>query len=69
VLQATRKAQNGGNQLTVVAKDGRESLSQIIAVLTKAGASLQKIVPEEANLEDVFIAKTGRTLAEDTGSR
>jgi len=69
VLRVTRKAQNGGNQLTVVTRDGRESLSQIIAVLTEAGASLQKIAPEEANLEDVFIAKTGRTLAEDTRTR
>jgi hypothetical protein len=27
---------------------------------------LQKITPEEVTLEDVFIAHTGRTLAEDT---
>jgi ABC-2 type transport system ATP-binding protein len=69
VLQATRKARNGSIQLTVVTKNGREVLSQIIAVLTKAGALIQKINPEEATLEDVFIAKTGRTLAEDTWNR
>jgi len=27
---------------------------------------VQKIVPEEITLEDVFIARTGRTLADDT---
>jgi hypothetical protein len=30
---------------------------------------IQKLAPEEPTLEDVFIAKTGRTLAEDTRSR
>jgi hypothetical protein len=30
------------------------------------GAVLEQIAPTEVTLEDVFIAKTGRTLAEDT---
>jgi hypothetical protein len=34
--------------------------------LTTHNAIIQKITPEEMTLEDVFIARTGRTLAEDT---
>jgi len=66
VLRATRTAQDGGALLTVVTASGREILPQLIEVLTHTGAIIQKITPEELTLEDVFIAKTGRTLAEDT---
>jgi ABC-2 type transport system ATP-binding protein len=66
VLRATRTAQDGGALLTVVTVSGREILPQIIEALTLSGAVIQKITPEELTLEDVFIAKTGRTLAEDT---
>jgi hypothetical protein len=38
----------------------------MIEALTTSGALIRKITPEEVTLEDVFIAKTGRTLAEDT---
>jgi ABC-type uncharacterized transport system ATPase subunit len=41
-------------------------LPQIIETLTRHGATIQRIAPEEPTLEDVFIARTGRTLAEDT---
>jgi ABC-2 type transport system ATP-binding protein len=66
VLQATRTAQDGGALLTIVTASGHEILPQIIEALTQSGAVIQKITPEELTLEDVFIAKTGRTLAEDT---
>ena len=66
VLRATRTAQNGGALLTVVTASGREILAQLIEALTHSGAVIRKITPEELTLEDVFIAKTGRTLAEDT---
>lgn len=66
VLRATRHATEGKELLTVVSESGTESLPQIIASLTLAGAVIQKITPEEMTLEDVFIAKTGRSLAEDT---
>jgi ABC-2 type transport system ATP-binding protein len=66
VLRATRTSQDGGALLTVVTASGREILPQLIEVLTRSGAVIQKITPEELTLEDVFIAKTGRTLAEDT---
>jgi ABC-2 type transport system ATP-binding protein len=66
VEQATRTAKDGGDLLTVVTRNSHEILPQLIAVLGEAGALIQKIAPEEVTLEDVFIAKTGRTLAEDT---
>ncbi len=66
VVRATRTAQDGGALLTVVTASGREILPQLIEVLTRSGAVIQKITPEELTLEDVFITKTGRTLAEDT---
>ncbi len=66
VLRASRSTQNGGALLTVVTASGREILPQLIEALTHTGAVIRKITPEELTLEDVFIAKTGRTLAEDT---
>jgi ABC-2 type transport system ATP-binding protein len=66
VLCASRDVQDGKELLTIVSASGQGSLSQIIEALTRSGAVIQKIVPEEMTLEDVFIAKTGRTLAQDT---
>lgn len=66
VLRASRTTQNGGALLTVVTASGRETLPQLIEALTRSGAVIRKITPEELTLEDVFVAKTGRTLAEDT---
>lgn len=37
-----------------------------VDALKNNGAVLEQIAPTEVTLEDVFIAKTGRTLAEDT---
>jgi len=69
VKQATRSEANGGNELIVVSDKEYDSLPQLVASLSSAGALIQKIAPEEVTLEDVFIAKTGRTLAEDTRER
>ncbi len=66
VRKATRSAMNGASQLTVVSSNGGNTLPRLIEVLSKSGAIIQKIIPEDVTLEDVFIAKTGRTLAEDT---
>ena len=66
VKQAVVTAVNGHNQLTVVAPHQDNILPTLINTLTAHGAILQKITPEEVTLEDVFIAHTGRTLAEDT---
>jgi ABC-2 type transport system ATP-binding protein len=66
VQQATRSAAENNDVLTIVTSNGNEVLPRLIAALSQAGALIQKIAPEEITLEDVFIAKTGRTLAEDT---
>lgn len=66
VTQATLAATNGRTQLTVVAQDGQFLLPRLIETLIAHHAVVQKITPEEVTLEDVFIAHTGRTLAEDT---
>ena len=65
VKQATRSGVNGTTQLNVVCED-KNTLPQMIEVLTQNGSTLQKITPQDTTLEDVFITKTGRTLAEDT---
>ena len=57
---------NGHNELTVVSDDQEMILPRLIETLTHHGAVLRQIAPEEVTLEDVFIARTGRTLAEDT---
>jgi ABC-2 type transport system ATP-binding protein len=69
VKQTSRQEIEGLNILTVVTSEGRERLPQLIDTLIQTGAQLQKIAPEEPTLEDVFIAKTGRTLAVDTRSK
>jgi ABC-2 type transport system ATP-binding protein len=69
VEQASRTNLETVDILTVVTRNGHESLPQLIETLSQAGALIQKIAPEEVTLEDVFIAKTGRTLAEDTRAR
>jgi hypothetical protein len=66
VRQATRAEVDGGNELVVVTEPGFAGLPTLVETLTAAQARIQKIAPEEITLEDVFIAKTGRTLAEDT---
>jgi ABC-2 type transport system ATP-binding protein len=66
VSQATLGTENGQSKLTVVVDEGQAALSRIIATLLDQGAVLTSIVSEEPTLEDVFIARTGRTLSEDT---
>ena len=66
VTQTTLSSVNGTNQLTVMSSNGRDTLPRLIEALSGRGAVIQRISPEEVTLEDVFIAKTGRTLAEDT---
>ncbi|GAB4479464.1 MAG: daunorubicin resistance protein DrrA family ABC transporter ATP-binding protein [Anaerolineales bacterium] len=66
VKRATRSVHNGATLLTVVSDQEVNLLPDLIRVLTLNGATIQKVIPEEPTLEDVFIAKTGRTLSEDT---
>ncbi len=66
VRQAKLAAANGVAELTVVTHNGKDTLPRLIEALNQSGATIQKIAPQEITLEDVFVAKTGRTLAEDT---
>jgi ABC-2 type transport system ATP-binding protein len=66
VNRAATVAVNGHSQLTVVTEDQQFLLPRLIETLTQHGVVMQKITPEEVTLEDVFIARTGRTLADDT---
>ena len=66
VSRAVLASVNSHTQLTVVAADQRALLPRLIETLGAHQAVVQKIVPEEVTLEDVFIARTGRTLADDT---
>lgn len=66
VRQATVEPHNGASQLTVMAENMTLTLSRLIETLTSNQAVIQHIAPQEVTLEDVFIAKTGRSLAEDT---
>jgi len=69
VSQAATTPVNGHVQLTVMAHDHQALLPRLIETLTAYNAVMQKITPEEVTLEDVFIARTGRTLADDTRVR
>ena len=66
VNRAALASVNGHTELTVVTQDQRALLPRLIETLAAHNAVVQKIVPQEVTLEDVFIARTGRTLAEDT---
>lgn len=66
VANAALSNKDGVQELVVVSPDPRAILPQLIRALMDNGAVLEQIAPTEVTLEDVFIAKTGRTLAEDT---
>ncbi len=66
VQRATLSMAEGATLLTVVTQDRREGLEELVGALMRAGSLIRKVAPEEVTLEDVFISKTGRTLAEDT---
>ena len=67
VTQVAMKSKNGGKtSLSIISKSGGTILPQIIEALTHNRATIEQLRPKSATLEDVFIAKTGRTLDVDT---
>jgi ABC-2 type transport system ATP-binding protein len=66
VTSAALSARDGLEELVIVSPNPRALLPQVIRALLENGAVVEQIAPSEVTLEDVFIAKTGRTLAEDT---
>jgi ABC-2 type transport system ATP-binding protein len=61
-----RAEADGRSSLAVMCDNSRLLLGRMIEAATGNGASLEYIKPSEVSLEDVFIAKTGRSLAIDT---
>src|SRR5262245_10432214 len=53
-------------QLTIFVKDIRQSLPSLMQNLLGHQAVLEHISPATVTLEDVFMARTGRTLSQDT---
>ncbi len=66
VTRTAVQAVNGHTELTVMSANATALLPRLIETLTEHEAVIQKIAPQEVTLEDVFVARTGRTLAEDT---
>jgi ABC-2 type transport system ATP-binding protein len=53
-------------ELRVVTRQPRLLLPEMIRALYDNGAVIEDVSPSQVTLEDVFVALTGRTLAEDT---
>jgi ABC-2 type transport system ATP-binding protein len=53
-------------QLTIFVKDSRQILPALLQTLLQHQALLEHISPATVTLEDVFMAKTGRALDQDT---
>jgi len=67
ILEVAVAAEDSGRtRLEVMCENSRAMLPKIIEAVTGNGAMVEEIKPKEITLEDVFVAKTGRTLAVDT---
>ena len=54
------------DKLTVIVNDTKTQMPEIISQLLKNNAQINYIDPKRITIEDVFIAKTGYSLSEDT---
>lgn len=61
-----RDEAEGRVRLAVQCENSRLLLPRMIEAASSDGASLEYIKPQEVTLEDVFITRTGRSLAVDT---
>jgi ABC-2 type transport system ATP-binding protein len=68
VNEAALSSADGRAKLHVVTRQPRQLLPELIRALFDNGATIEDISPTQVTLEDVFVALTGRTLAEDTSS-
>lgn len=66
VREAALAGEPGEMELRVVSDQPRKLLPDLIRTLYERGAQIEEISPVQLTLEDVFLALTGRTLAEDT---
>lgn len=67
VKAATAKSEVKGRTIvSLICDDSRRLLPRIIDTVVSNGAVVDHIKPHEVTLEDVFIARTGRSLSVDT---
>jgi ABC-2 type transport system ATP-binding protein len=66
VINVTISEHNNLTQLTIFVKNVRQTLPTLMQNLLSHQAMLEHISPATITLEDVFMAKTGRTLSQDT---
>jgi ABC-2 type transport system ATP-binding protein len=66
IREAALTTSDGQAELRVVTQQPRLVLPELIHTLYDHGAVIEDIAPAQVTLEDVFVALTGRTLAEDT---
>ncbi|MBN1991224.1 MAG: ABC transporter ATP-binding protein [Anaerolineae bacterium] len=66
VIKVVASQSNRLTQLTVFVEDMRQTLPGLMQNLLNHQALLEHISPATITLEDVFMAKTGRALSEDT---
>jgi ABC-2 type transport system ATP-binding protein len=66
VIEAALTTADGQAELRVVTRQPRLLLPEMIRALYDNGAVIEDVSPAQVTLEDVFVALTGRTLAEDT---
>ena len=69
VVEAALTTADGQAELRVVTRQPRLLLPEMIRALYDNGAVIEDVSPAQATLEDVFVALTGRTLAEDTSAK
>ncbi len=65
VLSVASTQSNNLTQLTIFVEDIRQTLPTLMQNLLNHQALLEHISPATTTLEDVFMAKTGRTLSQD----
>ena len=69
VQESALIARDGTTELAAVTVEPRLVLPHLVRVLVQHGATIESISPGDVTLEDVFLAKTGRSLQEDTRQR
>lgn len=69
VREVTITGLNGHQELSIKTSTPRQVLPRLIQTLYAHGATIEDIAPSRTTLEDVFVALTGRMLAEDSPTR
>jgi len=63
---AVKAEGNGRSKLAISSSNSRVMLPRLIETIVRNGSTIEYVKPQEVTLEDVFMAKTGRSLAVDT---